>query len=61
MRLLKLSSIEPGLPDDGLERSDSDFSVIGNRNGDGASRNFFLHDNVTSSPTHFLETVPCQN
>jgi len=61
IRLLKLGSIEAGLPDDRLQRSDANFSVIGNRNGDGTPRKSFLHDNVTSAPTHFLETMPCQN
>jgi hypothetical protein len=59
--LLEFSSVEPGLPDDGLQGANPDCIVVWNRHGDCARRQFLLHDKVASVATHFLETMICQN
>jgi hypothetical protein len=59
--LLEFDSIEGGLPDDGQQGSNPNFIVVGNGDGDGAYRRFFLHDDVASAPAHFFETMSRQN
>jgi len=59
--LLEFRSIEPRLSDDRLQSTKSNRIVAGNRDGEGALRQFFLHDNVASAAAHFLETMSCQN
>ena len=61
MGLLEFSSIKPGLSDDGLQGSNPNCIVVGNWDGNGGRKQFFLHDNVASAATNFLETMCCQN
>lgn len=49
------------LPDDRLQRADREFAVIWNWNRDAASIRAALHDDMTSAPAHFDETVPLKD
>lgn len=45
------------MTDDGLERAESDFVVVGNRNGHGSSGSPALHDDMTTATPYFCKPM----